>query len=196
MAKAKKPVAKKKSPAKAKAKSAAPKKSASVKAKPKAQTVKAGKAKAKPVAAKATAKKSASTKAAPQKAAKSQGKPAAKAASKSTNAKSSSSNPKLVDVSQFVTPLDDRLIVQLKSAERMTAGGLIIPDTVTDVSGHLEGTVLSVGRGHRDPKGRVRPMDVKRGDKIVFSSFAGAKLEYQNADLMILRETDVMGVIG
>ena len=102
---------------------------------------------------------------------------------------------KLVDVSEFVTPLDDRMIIQANEEEKVTAGGLIIPDTVTSVSGNRKGVVLSVGRGHRDPKGRVRPMDVKAGDKIVFSTYAGSKFDYQGSELIILRETDVMGVL-
>ncbi len=102
---------------------------------------------------------------------------------------------KLVDVSDFVTPLDDRMIIQATEEEKVTASGLIIPDTVTSVSGNRKGVVLSVGRGHRDPKGRVRPMDVRAGDKIVFSTYAGSKLDYQGNELIILRETDVMGVL-
>ncbi len=106
-----------------------------------------------------------------------------------------SAKMKLIDVSEFVTPLDDRMIIQANEEEKVTAGGLIIPDTVTSVSGNRKGVVLSVGRGHRDPKGRVRPMDVKAGDKIVFSTYAGSKLDYQGNELIILRETDVMGVL-
>lgn len=103
---------------------------------------------------------------------------------------------KLVDLSGFMTPLDDRLVVQLSQTEKVTAGGLIIPDSVSTIAGHREGVVLAVGRGHRDSKGRLRPMDVSKGDRIVFSSMTGAKLDYQDAELMILRETDVMGVIS
>lgn len=104
---------------------------------------------------------------------------------------------KPIDISKFVTPLDDRMIVQVEGGgERRTAGGLYIPDTVTNVSGNREGVVLAVGRGHRDPKGRVRPMDVKKGDKVVFSEYAGSKITHQGQDLIILRETDVMGVLN
>lgn len=102
---------------------------------------------------------------------------------------------KIADLNSFVTPLDDRMIVQVKETEKRTAGGLYIPDTaILDVS-HHEAIVLSVGRGHRDLKGRLRPMDVKVGDKILFNSMSGSKLVYQNVDLKILRETDVMGVV-
>lgn len=102
---------------------------------------------------------------------------------------------KSVDLKNFVTPLDDRLIVQVENAERMTAGGLYIPDTVSDSRSYFKGTILAVGRGHRDVKGRLKPMDVKVGDQILFDSISGAKLTYQSVDLKILRETDVMGVV-
>ena len=102
---------------------------------------------------------------------------------------------KPIDLKNFVTPLDDRLIVQVEDQNRMTAGGLYIPDTVADARTFFKGVILAVGRGHRDVKGRVRPMDVKVGDKVLFNSISGAKLTYQNVDLKILRETDVMGVI-
>lgn len=102
---------------------------------------------------------------------------------------------RLVDVSDFVTPLDDRIIVQASEGEKITAGGLIIPDTVSTISGNKKGVVLAVGRGHVDKKGRVRPMDVKAGDNIVFPDFTGSKIIYQGQDLIILRETDVMGVL-
>ncbi|WP_350159280.1 co-chaperone GroES [Bdellovibrio sp. 22V] len=95
-----------------------------------------------------------------------------------------------------MTPLDDRLIVQISGAEKMTAGGLYIPDTVADTSGNLEGYVVAVGRGHMGKKGHVRPMDVQVGDRVVFSEYAGSKIKIQNEDLIILREADVMGVVA
>lgn len=103
---------------------------------------------------------------------------------------------KKIDLSGFVTPLDDRLIVQVSGAEKMTPGGLYIPDTVADTSGNLEGYVVAVGRGHMNKKGHVRLMDVNVGDRIVFSEYAGAKIKIQNEDLIILRESDVMGVVS
>ncbi|MBV2169211.1 MAG: co-chaperone GroES [Bdellovibrio sp.] len=103
---------------------------------------------------------------------------------------------KKIDLSNFVTPLDDRLIVQLSGTEKMTPGGLYIPDTVADTSGNLEGFVVAVGRGHMGKKGQVRPMDVQVGDRVVFSEYAGSKIKIQNEDLIILREGDVMGVVS
>lgn len=193
--KAKKPVAKKvvkkaaakksvvkKSPAKkAVAKKAAPKKKAAKKPAPK-----------KVVAKKEAVKKTAAKKAPAKKV-------VAKKASaiKATPAKAFTSNTaKKIDLSNFVTPLDDRVMVQLMGAEKMTAGGLYIPDTVADVSGNLQGFVVSVGRGHRNRKGQVRPMDLKVGDKVLFSEYAGSKIKIQDQDILILRESDVLGVVG
>ncbi|WP_413585367.1 co-chaperone GroES [Bdellovibrio sp. HCB274] len=103
---------------------------------------------------------------------------------------------KVVDLTDFVTPLDDRLMVQLSGAERTTASGLLyIPDTVADVSGNLHGTVVAVGRGHISKKGHLRPMELKVGDKVVFSQYSGSKINIQNEDLVILRETEVMGLV-
>lgn len=187
---AKKPAAKKAAPKKAAPKKAAPKKvvakkAAVKKAAPKKAAVKKATAK-KPVAKKALVQKTAA-KSAPTKATALKATPAMPFAS---------SNSKKVDLSNFVTPLDDRLMVQLTGVEKMTAGGLYIPDTVADVSGNLQGFVVSVGRGHRNRKGHVRPMDLKVGDKILFSEYAGTKLKIQNQDVLILRESDVLGVVG
>lgn len=177
--------AKKKSPAK----KAATKKPAAKKPTPK--KVAAKKSVAKKLAPKKTApKKAVAKKAAPKKS------NSPKMSTKTSSTKSSQKPAKLVDLSQFMTPLDDRMVVQVMQKEAKTAGGLYIPDTVTDVAGHKEGTVVAVGRGHRDVKGRMRPMDVQKGDKVLFSSFSGSKFEYQNFDLLILRESDVMGVVG
>lgn len=104
--------------------------------------------------------------------------------------------PKKVDLSGFVTPLDDRVIVQLSGTEKMTPGGLYIPDTVADTSGNLEGFIVAVGRGHQNKKGHVRPMDVRVGDRVVFSEYAGSKIKIQNEDLIILREGDILGVVS
>jgi len=103
---------------------------------------------------------------------------------------------KKVDITKLVTPLDDRLIVQISGVEKKTPGGLYIPDTVTDTSGNLEGHVVAVGRGRLSKKGHLRPMDVRVGDRIVFSAYAGSKIKIQNEELVILREEDVMGVIS
>ncbi len=103
---------------------------------------------------------------------------------------------KKMDVSKFLTPLDDRLIVQPLAAKRMTAGGLYIPDTATGTTGNLKGLVVSAGRGHRDKKGRLRPMDVKAGDQVVFAEYSGSKISIGGQDFVFLRETDVLGILS
>ena len=103
---------------------------------------------------------------------------------------------KKIDLSNFVTPLDDRVMVQVAEAAKKTAGGLYIPDTVTTLTGNYEGIVVSVGRGRLDQKGKVHPMDVKVGDKVMFPEYSASKIKIQDQDLMILRESDVLGVVG
>ena len=194
-------MAKKKASAK-KAKKAAPKKAAKkapVKKKATSTVKKAGKTpakKAKPV--KVTAKKTV------KKVKKNTVKAPAKSAATKPGKKAATGNPhlvkttpkKAVDLSQFVTPLDDRLIVQVSGEERMTPGGLYIPDTVADTSGNLHGTVVAVGRGHVTKKGHLKPMDVRVGDKVVFTEYSGSKIKLQNEDLIILRESELMGVLA
>lgn len=149
---------------------------------------------------KSAAKKSTVKKAAPKKAVAKKA-PVKKQAVKKTAASTSHLTKaapvmKKLDLTGIVTPLDDRLLVKTSSAEKMTPGGLYIPDTVADTSGNLEGFVVAVGRGHMNKKGHVRPMDVKVGDRVVFAQYAGSKIKIQNEDLVILREADVMGVVA
>lgn len=214
---AKKKVAAKKSTNKKPVKSAKPAKKAVKKAakpapkkivkksKPTKAAKPAVKAKAKkvtkPVAKKSAAKAKAPAKAQPKSAKKTAApkKAAPKAAAPKSVVSAALIRPsapvKKIDLSDFVTPLDDRLIVQLSGSDRMTPGGLFIPDTVSDASGNLHGTVLAVGRGHFSKKGHLQPMDVKVGDKVVFAQYSGSKITIQNEDLVILRESDVMGVV-
>lgn len=145
----------------------------------------------KPVAKKVLAKKTVVKKAIGKK-------PTEKKSTVVSAATQTSSKPKAakVDFSSLLTPLDDRLVVRLSGAEKMTAGGLYIPDTVSDVSGNLEGVVVAIGRGHMNKKGHVRLMDVKAGDRVVFSEYAGSKVKLHNEDLVILRESEVLGVVS
>lgn len=159
---------------------------------------------AKKVAAKATAKKTAKPAAkksvAKPTAKKLTAKPATQKAS-SSKAPAKTPAPKIqaakaikTDWPNFVTPLDDRLIVQLESAERKTAGGLYIPDT-SFVRGQFRGNVLVVGRGHRTPKGNLRPMDVKAGDIVVFEEQAGSKMDINGNEVRILRESEILAIV-
>lgn len=110
--------------------------------------------------------------------------------------KSSANKSSKIDFNNWVTPLDDRILVQVAAEERTTPGGLFIPDTVADVSGNFKGNVVAVGRGHQDKKGKVRPLDVKTGDVVVFSQFSGSKVEYQGETVIFLREADVLGIVN
>ncbi|WP_413575931.1 co-chaperone GroES [Bdellovibrio sp. HCB290] len=176
----------KKASKKSPAKKASAKKSVVKKSPAKKAVVKAAKKTAKKIAAKPAPKK-AGSKAAPKKSAMA---PANKQVFSKPVAK------KAMDLTDMVTPLDDRLIVQTSGTDRTTASGLLyIPDTVADVSGNLHGTVVAVGRGHVNKKGHLHPMELKVGDKVVFSQYSGSKIKIQNEDLVILRETEVMGVV-
>ena len=176
--KAKKPAAKK--PV---MKKAAAKKTTAKKAKPASKKAVAKKAvKAKPV------KKSAAPK-------KNSVKKASVVTAASVKATKSSTPAKKVDYSKAITPLGDRLVVRVVNNERITAGGLIIPDTVSDAVGFLKATVLAVGRGTQNKKGFIKTMDVQVGDSVLFSQYAGTKVQFNSEDLQIIHETDVMGIV-
>lgn len=87
------------------------------------------------------------------------------------------------------------MVVLVGANERVTPGGLFIPDTVTDVSGNFQGKVMAIGRGHMNKKGRVQPLDVALGDKVVFSQFAGSQIDVDGNNIMIIRESDVLGIV-
>jgi chaperonin GroES len=175
----------------------------------KAASKKAAKPVKKAPAKKVVAKKAAPKKAAPKKAVTKKAAPSKKASpskmaapAKSKEIKVSAATPftkkpvKKIDLSNFVTPLDDRVMIQMAEAEKMTAGGLYIPDTATGVAGNSEGFVVSIGRGRRDKRGKVHAMDLKVGDKVLFTEHSGSKIKIQEHDLLIVRESDVLGVVG
>lgn len=99
-----------------------------------------------------------------------------------------------LDYSKAVTPLGDRLVVRLISADRMTAGGLYIPDTVSQVEGHMKGEVLAAGKGILNKKGHKRPLDVTVGDQIYFNQYSATKVTFGGEELHIVKEVDVLGV--
>ncbi|MGE0761684.1 MAG: hypothetical protein AB7N80_00255 [Bdellovibrionales bacterium] len=115
-----------------------------------------------------------------------------KTASKSAAKKSFHGKPMKWDA--FITPLDDRLIVLIEQAVTQTAGGLYIPATVSTDRPN-RGQVLAVGRGHRDAKGRIKPMDVKVGDEVLFAAFTGNEMKMQDQNVIILREADLLGIV-
>ncbi|MBF0097458.1 MAG: co-chaperone GroES [Magnetococcales bacterium] len=92
-----------------------------------------------------------------------------------------------------IRPLHDRVVVKRSSEEERTASGIIIPDTAKEKP--IQGEVLAVGKGAVLEDGKVRPMDVKVGDTVLFAKYAGTEVKLDGEELLIMRETDIMGVI-
>jgi chaperonin GroES len=90
-------------------------------------------------------------------------------------------------------PLHDRILVRRIEAEEKTAGGIIIPDTAKEKPS--EGEVIAVGPGARDEAGKLVALDVKAGDRILFGKWSGTEIRLDGEDLLIMKESDVMGVI-
>ncbi len=90
-------------------------------------------------------------------------------------------------------PLHDRVVVERVDSDEKTAGGIIIPDTAQEKPS--EGIVVSVGPGARDDGGELIPPDVKAGDRILFGKWSGTEVKIDGKDLLIMKETDIMGVI-
>lgn len=122
-------------------------------------------------------------------------KPAAKAKTKPQAQKPVVTKKVNVDYSKAITPLGERLVVRVESAETVTAGGLIIPDSVNQATGFLKAKVLAVGSGPKNKKGYTKPMDVKAGDFVLFSQYSGTKVQFNSEELQIIKESDVMGVV-
>jgi chaperonin GroES len=90
-------------------------------------------------------------------------------------------------------PLHDRVLVKRVEAEEKTPGGIIIPDTAKEKP--VEGEVLAVGPGERDETGTVRPLEVKVGDRVLFGKWAGTEVIIDGEDRMIMKESDILGVM-
>src|ERR671910_169025 len=90
-------------------------------------------------------------------------------------------------------PLHDRVVVRRIDAEEKTKGGIIIPDTAKEKP--QEGEVIAVGPGARDESGKVQPLDVKAGDRILFGKWSGTEVKLDGEELLIMKESDIMGVI-
>ena len=90
-------------------------------------------------------------------------------------------------------PLPDRVVVQRLESEEKTAGGIIIPDTAKEKP--MEGKVIAVGAGARDEQGKVQPLDVKAGDSILFGKWSGTEVKIDGQDYLIMKESDIMGII-
>ena len=91
-------------------------------------------------------------------------------------------------------PLHDRVVVRRVEAEAKTKGGIIIPDTAKEKP--QEGEVVAVGTGIRDDKGNLVALDVKAGDKILFGKWSGTEVKLNGEDLLIMKESDIMGVVA
>ena len=90
-------------------------------------------------------------------------------------------------------PLHDRVVVRRLESEEKTKGGIIIPDTAKEKP--QEGEVIAVGSGARDEAGKLVPLDVKAGDRVLFGKWSGTEVKLNGEDLLIMKESDVMGVI-
>ena len=91
-------------------------------------------------------------------------------------------------------PLHDRVVVRRVESEEKTKGGIIIPDTAKEKP--QEGEIMAVGSGARDDSGKIVPLDVKAGDRILFGKWSGTEVKLDGEDLLIMKESDIMGIIG
>ncbi|MFC1659109.1 co-chaperone GroES [Pseudomonadota bacterium] len=92
-----------------------------------------------------------------------------------------------------IRPLGDRVLVKRDGAVNKTAGGIIIPDTAKEKP--VEGTVIAVGRGLRDESGKVMSLEVKKGDKVLFGKWGGTEVKVDGEDLLIMKESDILGIV-
>jgi chaperonin GroES len=90
-------------------------------------------------------------------------------------------------------PLHDRVVIRRIEAEEKTKGGIIIPDTAKEKP--QEGKVIAVGSGARDESGKLIPLDLKAGDRVLFGKWSGTEVKIDGQDLLIMKESDIMGVI-
>ena len=90
-------------------------------------------------------------------------------------------------------PLGDRVLIRRVEEEAKTKGGIIIPDTVKEKP--IEGEVIAVGSGARDEAGKIHPLDVKAGDRVLFGKWSGTEVKLDGDELLIMKESDIMGVI-
>ena len=93
-----------------------------------------------------------------------------------------------------IRPLQDRIIVERIEEETTTAGGIIIPDTVSKEKPQ-EGKIIAAGKGKVTPEGKVLPLDVKEGDLVLFGKYAGSEIKIDGVEYLIMREDDILGVV-
>ncbi|MEE2662161.1 MAG: co-chaperone GroES [Pseudomonadota bacterium] len=92
-----------------------------------------------------------------------------------------------------IRPLHDRVMVEALAAEEKTAGGIIIPDTAQEKP--QEGKIVAVGNGARGEDGKIQKLDVKKGDTILYGKWSGTEVKVDGKDLLIMKESDIMGII-
>ena len=90
-------------------------------------------------------------------------------------------------------PLHDRVVVRRVDEDERSSGGIIIPDTAKEKP--MQGEILAVGPGARDEAGKLVPLDVKAGDRIIFGKWSGTEVKIDNEDLLIMKESDIMGIV-
>ena len=91
-------------------------------------------------------------------------------------------------------PLHDRVVIQRVEEDEKTKGGIIIPDTAKEKP--MEGKVVAVGPGARGEDGKIHPLDVKKGDRVLFGKWSGTEVKLDGDELIIMKETDIMGIIA
>ena len=91
-------------------------------------------------------------------------------------------------------PLHDRVVVKRINADEKTKGGIIIPDTAKEKPS--QGEVVAVGRGGRDEAGKLIPIDIRAGDRVLFGKWSGTEVKLDGEELLIMKESDIMGVLG
>ena len=101
--------------------------------------------------------------------------------------------PTFLETNQMLKPLHNRILIQRQNPEEKTASGIIIPDTAKEKP--QKGTVIAVGPGNKDKTGKVIPMDVKKGDTVLFTKYGGTETSLDGKEYLILKEDDVLGVV-
>ena len=91
-------------------------------------------------------------------------------------------------------PLHDRVVVKRVEEDTKTKGGIIIPDTAQEKP--MQGKIIAVGPGARDESGKIVPLDVKKGDTILFGKWSGTEVKIDGDELLIMKESDIMGIVG
>jgi chaperonin GroES len=98
------------------------------------------------------------------------------------------------ELSMNFRPLHDRVLIRRVEGEEKTRGGIIIPDTAQEKP--MEGTIVAAGPGARGEDGKVQPLDVKAGDRVLFGKWSGTEIKIDGEDLIIMKESDIMGVVA